>query len=153
VKAKSVVADEPVDDVAGVPSKSSTGVVVGVMLAFLAVGGAGGFLFMRAHPAPPEAAAGLAVPATVAPRPVAPPPVVAPVAQPAAIPAAPIPPVIDTPPPNAASAASAKSDAKPERHSRPGAKPPVAAATASASASAAPAPDRPVGGTGVQTEF
>jgi serine/threonine-protein kinase len=148
VRAKSAVEDEPVDDVAGVPSKSNTGMLVGVMVAFLVAGGAGAFLYMRAqvHPAPPQAAVGLAVPATVAPQPIAPPPVVA---QAAAIPAAPIAPVIDTPPPPAPNAANTKQ----EHHGKPGAKPPVAVATPSASASAAPAPDRPVGGTGVQTEF
>jgi serine/threonine-protein kinase len=149
VKAQTAIDDEPVDDVAGVPGKSGAGMLVGVMLAFLVVGGLGAFLFLRAHAAPPPQAAGLAVPATPptsAPT-VAPPPVVA---QAAAIPASPIAPVIDTPAP------PSKPD-KPDRHAKGGAKaapaPATAAATPSASASAAPAPDRPVGGTGVQTEF
>jgi serine/threonine-protein kinase len=146
-RATSALEGEPGDDVAGVPSKSSTGMVVGVMLAFLVAGGAAAYLFMRSHPAATEAPAGLAVPATVAPPPVAQPVAKpAPVAQPAAIPAAPLPPVIDAP---------AAASAKPERRAKPGpAKPPVAAATPPASASAASsASDRPVGGTGVQTEF
>jgi hypothetical protein len=143
--------EEPIDDVAGVPAKTSTGMIVGVMLAFLLVGSVGGFVFMKSRGAPPApAAAGLVQSTVVAPLPAAAAPVAAPVAQPAAIPAAPVAPSPQVAVAAVAAASPPKADAKPGKHAKA---PKSAAPAAPSAAPEAPPPDRPVGGTGVQTEF
>jgi serine/threonine protein kinase len=145
--------EEPIDDVGGVPKKGN-GLIVAVMIGFvvLGIGGGAAFMKMRAAPPPPPSAGYAIVQSTAAapatpPAANAPPPTIA-VAQTAAIPTAP---AVATEPPVPA---AADKPAPTKSHTHGSAKP--SAAPGAPTPPAAPtenAPSRPVGGTGVSTEF
>jgi hypothetical protein len=139
--------EDAIDDVDGVPKKGN-GLLIGVMIGFILLGVGGGIFFMkmRAAPAPAGNAGYALVQSTAAvPPATAPTPPPSPVAQAAAIPTAPV--VVPEPSaPPAKAPEPSRSHAKPARPA-----PPVVAAPTAAPTDSAPA--RPVGGTGVSTEF
>jgi len=141
--------EEPIGDVGGVPKKGA-GLIVGVMLGFLVLGIGGGAVFMKMRAAPPAPNGGYAIVQSTAAAPIAPaaaaPAPTIPVAQTAAIPTAPV--MIPEPVVPAAKPEPTKT------HSHSSARPAAAPATpAPAATPSENAPQRPVGGTGVSTEF
>ncbi len=142
-------AEEPIDDVSGVPKKGN-GLVVAVMIGFVLLGIGGGVAFMKMRAAPPPAAnAGYGLVQSTPAAPAAPPIATAPApaipaAQVGAIPTAPV--VVPAP-----AIAAAPAPSKSHGSAKPKAAPAPAAAPAPPPSENAPS--RPVGGTGVSTEF